>query len=180
MHLVNPSEHSALRRLEGVSGEWVTLLRDVVRAHPGLGEAQLENFLNRFARDRFLLAVDFLQAARGTTEQGRGNEIMALARAYYVMYQAARVVVFAAKRTDIEDHVKVAANLPRKLPDRGRWQDALKRWRERRNDLDYHVYPQEADLLAEHSSEALGEAGDFLRACKEYLLGRGVTEPPDV
>jgi uncharacterized protein (UPF0332 family) len=178
--IVNPLEQDALVNLEGVSARRVELLRSILRARPGLDQPGLEALLDRFARDRFCLGVDFAKAARRITGKDRGDQITVLSRSYYAMYQGARAVVFAAQRSDVEEHREVREDLPDDLRDRQKWANSLDRWRKRRNQYDYRAYPKEAHLLAQESIQAAEEAGDFLEACREYLIKRGVEELPDV
>ena len=155
------------RYLQRLSGSAIRAFEDVVREAAPLDQEKLASILGQVVRDRMTLAEDFLKDA-----PGRGFRL-AVSRSYYAMYHAARSVVFAQKRMDVDEHLKLPANLPDDFPEREHWKDRLGFWRVKRDDADYSPYISVEDDPEALARDALRDAGAFLGACRQYLNERG-------
>jgi len=109
------------------------------------------------------------------TDTNEDRARLVVSRSYYAMYQAARRLVFAISRRDVDDHRDLPKHLPENFPNRQHWQGRLKFWRVKRNKVDYSPYPPEGDDVTMLGESAAGEAAEFCAACRQYLNERGIT-----
>jgi uncharacterized protein (UPF0332 family) len=122
----------------------------------------------------FILAHGFLRAARHALTQPDVGCRVALARAYYGMYHAARSVVFYVRKgDDHESHQDLPKNLPGDFVDRARWENEIKTARYERNRADYDPYPKGDRAFLTTSQAVLLSAEEFLPVARQYMKRKG-------
>lgn len=163
----------AARHLQRASGAAVNLLCQVVKETQSIDESSLAELLNEFVSERMRLAKEFWSTAKRLKPETPADHIAIIGRAYYAMYHAARAVVFAHKRTDVDKHEELPGHLPRGgFAKEGYWQDRLGYWRTVRNDLDYSPWPNQEVGVESLAKQVLKEAHLFILECEVYLKGR--------
>lgn len=134
----------------------------------------IDQLKDNACRDRYFLARQTLQMARWANRPPRPRYRIVLARAYYAMYHAARVVVYhQTGGDDYEDHKALPTRLPRDFPDRDQWENDIKSARFERNRADYDPYPKTDRAFAVSSKEVLEDAKRFLPLVRTYMLRKG-------
>jgi hypothetical protein len=161
------------RHLEGLSGKAISAFQELLEEVGTLDAARFRGVVGDISLDRLGLAEEFLDAAQRVPSDKSVDHRVAVCRSYYAMYQAARSVVFAHAREDIDDHFKLPQNLPDDFPDRRQWVERLRFWRVKRNDLDYSPYVSADDDLEELRRAGTKEAGEFCRLARAYVEERG-------
>ncbi|SRR6266851_1616488 len=137
----------------------------------GLGIDQL---VENATKDRVKLAQENLRYSRRAMNLPQPMYRVALARAYYAMYHAARTVVFFIERgDDYEAHLKLPKHIPKDFPNRNQWENDLKTARLERNRADYDPYPKSDRAFGPVASSTLLTAESFLPIARGYLVRKG-------
>ena len=163
------------RHLEGLSGKAISSFHTLLEEVGTLDAPRFCEVIREVALNQLHLAEEFLDAAQRIPSDMLVDHRVAVCRSYYAMYQAARSVVFAHAREDIDDHIKLPQNLPDDFPNRQHWVERLRFWRVKRNDLDYSPYISADDKLEELRVAGTKEAIEFCRLARAYVEKRGVT-----
>ncbi|SRR6266851_5445241 len=124
----------------------------------------------------YRLAQQHLRLARGTHSQRRQWRAT-ISRCYYAVYNASKGVRYYVTGTvllDAEDHKRVG-DLPDDFPGRPQWSSFAVELRRDRNLADYDPWDHVRRSLTYEPLLAFGQAEVFLRTCRDYLRGRGVT-----
>jgi hypothetical protein len=125
-------------------------------------------------RDRFVLAMRTLRTARWASTATPPRHRVVLARSYYAMYHAARVVSYwHSGGDDHEEHNVLPGHLPSNFPARATWENQLKSARLERNRADYDPYPKADGAFRSSAIENLKLASLFLPLAKAYLRREG-------
>lgn len=123
-------------------------------------------------RDRFQLAQQTLRSARWALAGSYYR--VALGRAYYATYHAARAVVFyTTGGDDYEAHSDLPQHMPKDFPDREKWENDIKNSRFERNRADYDPYPKADRAFAQVARSTLATADAFLPVARRYLARKG-------
>ena len=166
-----PNEH--LLRIAKASAKEINQIRLGVHVYAPSG-LDIDTLLSNASRDRFRLAQQTLAEARWAVGAEKACYRLALARAYYSMYHAARAAVFFVEQgDDHEAHTELPKHIPKDFPDRNIWENAIKTARLERNRADYDPYPITDRAFAKAAKCTLKNAEDFLPLTKRYLVRRG-------
>lgn len=134
----------------------------------------IDSLRENACRDRFGLARQTLNMARWANKPPSPRYRIVLARSYYAMYHAARVVAyFVEGGDDYEDHKSLPGHIPRDFPSHAQWENDLKNARLERNRADYDPYPKTDRAFARSSERVLGLAEQFLPLVRTYMLRKG-------
>lgn len=157
------------RHLEGMSGKAISSFHTLLEETRELTAKRFCEVINEVALNRLKLAEGFLDSARRIPQDTSIDHRVAICRIYYAMYQAARSVVFAQTREDIDDHLKLPRHLPDDFPNCQYWIKQLKYWRVKRNDLDYSPYINAGDRLEKLREIGIKEAIEFCSLSRAYI-----------
>lgn len=134
----------------------------------------IDDLLGNAAKDRLLLAQRTLSNAQWAITPPSPMHRLALARAYYSMYHAARAVVYYVEAgDDHEAHTELPKHIPKDFPDRSHWENEIKTARLERNRADYDPYPRGDRPFTAYARTTLTSAEIFLPIAKQYLIRKG-------
>jgi uncharacterized protein (UPF0332 family) len=133
----------------------------------------VDTLVSNASRDRLRLARQILAGARWAAGQ-KPQYRLALARAYYSIYHAARAVVFFVEGgDDHEAHSELPKHIPKDFPNCNLWENTIKTARFERNRADYDPYPKLDHAFADAAKCTLKSAQEFLPLARQYLLRKG-------
>ncbi|MGD0112186.1 MAG: hypothetical protein ABSD48_09990 [Armatimonadota bacterium] len=159
------------RHFERLSPAAIAALTRIVEESSPLDSEGLRDMLQQFVSARMALARRFLSNAVDNAASEQPDFRLIVSRAYYAMYHAARSVVFAFSRADVDAHRELPSKLPSDFPDRGLWVERLKGWRIRRDAADYSPFADEDQNALK--ADAIADSGAFYQLCSEYVRKRG-------
>ena len=157
------------KHLKGLSGKAITSFEQLLSDAGALDADGFRKLIHTAAAERFALAKGFLDSALRIPAATPADDRVAIGRSYYAMYQAARSVVFAQSRGDVDDHEQLPRNLPNDFPNRDYWVGQIAFWRVKRNEVDYSPYLHPGDDLPKLRENATSEASEFCRLASRYL-----------
>lgn len=124
--------------------------------------------------DRLALARQVLTAGEKLYSARPRQNRSAISRYYYVMYHAARALVFYdCGGDDHEAHSVLPTKMPFDFPSRDYWANELKSARENRNSADYDPYPVDGRTWRSIATDLHVEAPQLLAAVGSYLRTKG-------
>jgi hypothetical protein len=169
-----PINDELVATFQQLSGRGYELVEAFERLAAG---ATLGQVIEQITMDRFRMGEGIHDMAQDLLTTGIMTEHRyraVISRNYYAMYQAGRGVVFHTLRRDIDQHERMAEEIRKILGDAA--SDALNEWRRLRNEVDYSPYPNlGSETLEKCAQRSLTTATDFLKQCRTYLQGRGMT-----
>lgn len=134
----------------------------------------IDQLIETATKDRYRLAREFLKTAKHGLAGTKPQHRLALAKAYYAMYHAARAVVYFIERgDDHEAHSVLPKHLPKDFPDRDDWENEIKTARLERNRADYDPYPKSDRAFAIIAGTTTITASNFMAAAQRYLMRKG-------
>lgn len=136
----------------------------------------IDSLIEITTRDRILLAKRILVSARHAISSRPRQNRLAVARAYYSMYHAARAVVFfRVGGDDFQEHSELPKHFPGDFPNRANWENDLKNARLERNRADYDPYPRGDARFRKTADNDVDLARQFLSVAIRYLRSKGCT-----
>jgi len=162
------------RHFEELSGKAITLVERLLGEVGPLDAAGFIRIVYEAALQRLRLSRSFLVSAEAMALATDVAARDVLSRSYYAIYHAARAVVFAVRKSDVDDHKVLPSHLPKDLPDHDFWEKRLTFWRLTRNAADYDPWAGEEASLEALARQARAEADEFLGVCQGYLHSRGI------